>query len=409
MIAKSQSGQTRTQVLVVGAGVVGLLAALRLKQQGIDVRVIEQQSEAQAHSFPVVLHPQSLRLLTDLGLSAALFWRGRPVTRLAIYTEFERRAVLDLPKVKGVAPGLLTLPQDVLRQALLTGLGRLDVSIEYDTRLAALAQDERGVWGRLVERLPAGARQEEEATQESAFEVDYVIGADGYASTVRDALGVSLREHGSLTSYAFFDGASQRAGREAQLGISEDYVNAIYPLQDGTSRFSFQLGSSLNRAPDVDMLNELLAARMPWYADEVQHCSWAGVAEFRRALVERFGRGRVWLAGEAAHLTGPLGVQSLNIGLDEGNELALRMADALRNPARAGFGDEYGARRALQWQELLGLEERAALSARSPDWARRNLARIVPCLPASDADLDDLLAQLRVTPVSSHPEHSAES
>jgi hypothetical protein len=60
-----------------------------------------------------------------------------------------------------------------------------------------------------------------------------------------------------------------------------------------------------------------------------------------------------------------------------------------------------------QWRELLGLEERVALSSRSPAWARRYLPRLVSCLPASDADLDDLLDQLRLTPSSGRPHSRA--
>lgn len=410
MTSKRTLGQSRTQVLVVGAGPVGLLAALRLHEQGVAVRVIDQQSEQAAHSFPVVLHPQSLRLLNDLGLSAALFWRGRPVTRLAVYTDYERRAVLELPQVKGVAPGLLTLPQDVLRQALTNTLVRAGVPIEWNTRLAMLAQGEHSVWGRLIEHQAARSPLREASRPSGdAFDADYVIGADGYDSTVREALGIPLREHGSLQSYAFFDAVTSRAGREAQLTLADDFTNAVYPLQDGVSRFSFQMARSLNRVPDAELLGELLVSRLPWFAAEIGRCLWSGVAEFRCALAETFGRGRVWLAGEAAHLTGPLGVQSLNVGLDEANELALRMADALRRPARAGFGADYDAHRALQWRELLGIEERAALSARSPDWARRHLHRLVACLPASEADLDDLLEQLRLIPVSGHPAHAADA
>ena len=410
MISKSALGQSRTQILVVGAGPVGLLAALRLREQGIDVRVIDQQSEHAAHTFPVVLHPQSMRLLNDLGLSAALFWRGRPVTRLAVYTEYERRAVLDLPKVKGVAPGLLTLPQDVLRQTLTNALMRVGVPIEWNTRLAMLAQDERSVWGRLVEHQAARSPLREASRPSSdTFDADYVIGADGYDSTVREALTIPLHQHGSLASYAFFDALTPRAGAEAQLSISEDFANAVYPLQDGAARFSFQMARSLNRGPDAELLRELLVSRLPWFAADIGRCLWGGVAEFRSALAESFGRGRVWLAGEAAHLTGPLGVQSLNVGLDEANELAGRMADALRHPTRVDFGPDYDARRSLQWRELLGVDERAALSARSPEWARRHLHRLVACLPASEADLDELLEQLRLTPVSGRPEHAADA
>jgi 2-polyprenyl-6-methoxyphenol hydroxylase-like FAD-dependent oxidoreductase len=397
------SGSVRTQVLVVGAGPVGLLAAVRLRQRGVTVRIVEQQSEERTRSFPVVLHPHSLRLLNELGLAPALFWRGRPVTRLAVYTEYERRAVLDLPKVNGVAPGLLTLPQDVVRQTLLNALDRAGVAVEWNTRLTMLSQDDHGVWGRLLRDEPASSVRPGSSEVES-FDADYVIGADGYESTVREALGLPLVEHGGLTTFAFFDTLTHRSGREAQLALSEDFANAVYPLQDSIVRFSFQIQRGLSRAPDVQLLKELLAARLPWYAAELERCAWCGVAEFRKALVTRFGLGRVWLAGEAAHLTGPLGVHSLNIGLDEANELASSMADALEDSSSRDFGPEYDARRGLQWRELLGLEQRAEFSSRSPEWARRNLSRLIPCLPAADGDLDDLLDQLRVAPVSHAPE-----
>ena len=390
---------TRTQVLVVGAGPVGLMAALRLREQGVDVRIIDQQSEHAAHTFPVVLHPLTLRLLASLGLTDVLFWRGRPVSQLAVYTEGERRAVLDLPKVAGISSGALTLPQDVLRKALTNALGNRGVSIEWNMRLASLQQDERAARGWL--EANGGHRpavDEASVPRASSFEADYVIGCDGYDSAVREALGITLIEHGPLHSYAFFDATTSRAGSEAHLAVSELSSNAFYPLQSGLARFSFQLSGALDRAPDLSALRELITARLPWHHEQVETCEWGGVAEFRHALASDFGRGRVWLAGEAAHLTGPLGVQSLNVGLDEASELALGIGEALRHPTRLSFGEGYNAGRTLQWRELLGVSERASLGARSPAWAWRNLHRILSCLPASRRDLDDLLDQLRLTP-----------
>jgi 2-polyprenyl-6-methoxyphenol hydroxylase-like FAD-dependent oxidoreductase len=398
------SNSTRTQVLVVGAGPVGLMAALRLREQGVDVRIIDQQSELAAHTFPVVLHPLTLRLLASLGLTDVLFWRGRPVSQLAIYTEGERRAVLDLPKVTGVSSGALTLPQDVLRKALTNALGNRGVSIEWNMRLASLQQDERAARGWLeVNVSHRQAVDETSAPHASSFEADYVIGCDGYDSAVREALGITLVEHGSLHSYAFFDATTSRAGSEAQLAVSESSASAFYPLQGGLGRFSFQLTGALDRAADLSALRELITARLPWHNEQIETCEWGGVAEFRHALANELGRGRVWLAGEAAHLTGPLGVQSLNVGLDEASELALGIGEALRHPSRRSFGEDYNASRTLQWRELLGVSERASLGARSPAWAWRNLHRILSCLPASRRDLDDLLDQLRLTP-SSRPQ-----
>ncbi|HXK16203.1 MAG TPA: NAD(P)/FAD-dependent oxidoreductase [Polyangiaceae bacterium] len=407
----SSSPAKRTQVIVVGAGPVGLLAALRLRDQGIDVRIVEQHGEQGTQTFPVVLHPGSLRILGSLGLTEALYWRGRPINQLAIYTEGERRAVLDLPKAAGISPGALTLPQDVLRKALANALAVRGVDVEYGTRLVRLEQSADTVRGWL-ERAGSGSSltlATSSAHGVGGFEADYVIGADGYDSRVRTALGIELVEHGSLQSYAFFDALTRRAGVEAQLALSEESSNAVYPVQGGLARFSFQIARSLDEAPDVEALRELIASRLPWYAERIETLEWSAVAEFRHALVERFGVGRVWLAGEAAHLTGPLGVQSLNIGLDEASELGLRIGDALRHPSHAPFGDELDRKRRQQWRQLLGLEERAALGGRSPEWAWRHLGRLMSCLPASGSDLDDLLAQLRLTPSARPAEPDAAS
>ena len=375
------------------------MAALRLREQGVDVRVIDRHSEDSAHNFPVVLHPLTLRLLASLGLTDVLFWRGRPVSQLAIYTEGERRAVLDLPEVKGISSGALTLPQDVLRKSLALALRNRGVPVEWNTRLASLQQDDVAARGWLEAcSSQHDAPDPSTSLQTSSFEADYVIGCDGYDSAVREALGIRLIEYGYLHSYAFFDAVTGRAGTEAQLAVSEVSSNAFYPLQSGLARFSFQLTGALDRAPDLSALRELITARLPWHGEHVETCEWGGVAEFRHALASQFGRGRVWLAGEAAHLTGPLGVQSLNVGIDEASELAVRIADVLRHPSRGNFGDDYNARRIRQWQELLGVTQRATLGARAPAWAWRNLDRILSCLPASGRDLDDLLDQLRLTP-----------
>jgi len=254
------------------------------------VRIVDQQSELGMHSFLVVLHPATLCVLSSLGLTDALFWRGRPVSHLAIYTEGERRAVLDLPRAAGISPGALTLPQDVLRKALTNALGNRGVSIEWNTQLSVLEQDERGARGWLETSL-AGSPDPGPPDSRTGFEADYVIGADGYDSAVRRALGIDLVGHGPLHSYAFFDATTRRAGTEAQLAISEASSNAFYPLQGGIGRFSFQLTGGLDRAPDLNALNELIAARLPWHGEQVETCEWGGVAEFRHALATQFGPG----------------------------------------------------------------------------------------------------------------------
>lgn len=387
----------RTQVLVVGAGPVGLLAALRLRQRGVSVRLVDQQPEHRAHTFPVVFHPQSLRLLAELGVTAAMYWRGRPVTRLAIATERERRAVLELPRVRELGAGALTLPQDTLRQALVNALLDLGVTVEYDTRLDVLQQDESGVWGRLQHERPAQMLLGSRRAEVRAFQADFVVGADGYESTVRASLGIQLEDHGRLESFAFFDATTSSSAKEALLALAQGTASSVYPLQGGQARFSFQLSRSLHQAPDLGTLRQLIASRLPWFEGEIISCDWAGVAEFRCALASSFGRGRIWLAGEAAHLTGPLGVQSLNIGLDEANELALRISGSLQTQLAPTFGAHYGAQRRRQWRRVLGLSDSVAPRPNARDWTERYLGQLMTSLPASGPDLGVLLAQLRAS------------
>jgi 2-polyprenyl-6-methoxyphenol hydroxylase-like FAD-dependent oxidoreductase len=109
----------RSPVLIVGAGPVGLVAAIHLREQGFPVRVIDEQTADSKRTYPVVLHPRTLRILSSLGVSAPLEWRGHAITRLAIYCESERRAVLELPAAGEMSAGAMTLPQDVLRRALM--------------------------------------------------------------------------------------------------------------------------------------------------------------------------------------------------------------------------------------------------------------------------------------------------
>jgi 2-polyprenyl-6-methoxyphenol hydroxylase-like FAD-dependent oxidoreductase len=135
---------------------------------------------------------------------------------------------------------------------------------------------------------------------------------------------------------------------------------------------------------------------MPWYAAQAENFEWSGSAEFHPALADRFGEGRVGLAGDAAHSTGPLGAQSLNVGIHEADDLARRIVEQLHASAATPFGPRYAEQRRLEWQRLFGLGSSRPQSPRSQDWVRRNLSQLLPSLPASGDDLDDLLEQLHV-------------
>jgi 2-polyprenyl-6-methoxyphenol hydroxylase-like FAD-dependent oxidoreductase len=166
--------------------------------------------------------------------------------------------------------------------------------------------------------------------------------------------------------------------------IEKDRVGGYWPLPGGRCRFSFPIDAAEQHLPDAAHLRELLASRAPWFRGEIGGIEWTAVALFERKLATSFGAGRVWMAGDAAHLTGPLGGQSMNVGLREADDLADRLVRVLRQRDSVGLLEEYDASRAAEWRSLFG--------AHSPYGSRRSL--LLPCVPASGDDLEALLGQL---------------
>jgi 2-polyprenyl-6-methoxyphenol hydroxylase-like FAD-dependent oxidoreductase len=136
---------------------------------------------------------------------------------------------------------------------------------------------------------------------------------------------------------------------------------------------------------------------MPWHSTAARTVEWSGTRPFRKAVVERFGHGRIWLAGDAAHVTSPLGAQSLNVGLREARDLVSGVSACLDGRDLEHLVAGYGEQRRLEWRRLLGLDGKPAARRATPVWASAHLDELVSALPASGDDLDDLLDQLGLT------------
>jgi 2-polyprenyl-6-methoxyphenol hydroxylase-like FAD-dependent oxidoreductase len=389
-----------TPVLIVGAGLVGLVAAVRLREQGVDVRVIDELPAGAKRSQALVLHPRTLRTLSSLGVGAALDWRSHDVTRLAVYTDGQRRALLDLPSAGEVGAGAKTLQEAALHESLLRRLSELGTDVEWQTSFVALKQSPTQVRARLVRREWVESAQPhlgpalEESGQEQV-DAEFIVGADGPASTLRRALGIAWLAMGQKQRYAFYETPDEHAGCEASLVIHEGLGSSVYPLPNGIARFSFEIREQDRQAPRVMQLRDLLGARMPWYAASADTFEWSGEAEVNPGMAQSFGAGRVWLTGEAAHSTGLLGAQSVNVGMFEANDLAWRIARAL-DPSGAQLGLGYAQQRHLEWLRLFGLYPNLPLVGRAEAWVKRNISAVLPSLPATGDDLDDLLDQLHV-------------
>ena len=150
----------------------------------------------------------------------------------------------------------------------------------------------------------------------------------------------------------------------------------------------------------MERLNQLIAARAPWCAARPTQIYWSTVASFDWRLARSFGRGGVWLAGDAAHQAGPVGVHSMNSGLVEACELAGRISQIQRAGGAPSLLEEFATETRQAWQWLLGAGQAVRALPGADAWVRRRAPRIFAGIPASGDDLEPLLAQIGLTAAS---------
>lgn len=399
------------EVLVVGAGPVGLFAALTLAELGIRVQIVDQERRPAARSYALALHPQSLRLLGEAGLADELVPMAHRVSSMAFYEGRERRAAVDLSLLPGPLPCVAVLPQQILEGALESRLLRRGVPVLWNHRVSEIALTP-GAAVAEVERLERYSGEQAVVKERFDVRADFILGADGHRSLIRKSIAEPFEEMGPAELFAIFEvTASGPAEHEAKVVFHEGKAGVLWPLGGRRFRWSLEIEDwegfeeprfKSRHFPQVgddpfpylvrEKLHELLAERAPWFTEDVGEILWSMAVRFERRLAGRFGRGRAWLAGDAAHLTSPIGSQSMNGGLSEAHDLAQRLASILREDYPLSLLDRYETTRRAEWRRLLSGEIQAGPAA--GPWVREHAQRLLPCLPASGDDLAVLMNQI---------------
>lgn len=394
------SVRRETEVLIVGAGPVGLFTALALAARGIDVTIVDRESRGAEHSYALVLHSRTLELLDGLGLAGRLVERGYKVERVAFHDGRDRCAELDLSALGGRFPFILVLSQSALESVLREGLEEKSVRIAWNHRVSGLQPIPDAVSAEIaeLERTAGGypiLQMRWVTSKVHKTRASIVVGADGFHSFTRETAGIVWGTLGRPQSFGLVEFTSDFEPRhESHVVLAKEFTSLLWPLGGGRFRFSFEIDDPAKFDPTPEKLRELARERAPWFVSSVGDVSWTPTVTFERRLTERFGKGRIWLAGDAAHLTGPAGGQSMNVGLKEGHDLAGRLADIVRGKTPVSALESYDAERLAEWRSLLSIDPRLKPLSSASDWVRERAARILPCVPASGEPLKRLLAQI---------------
>lgn len=378
------------QVVIVGAGPVGLSTALRLSGFGISCVVLEAQADLPEDLRASTFHPPTLDMLDGYGLAAPLIAKGlvSPEWQIRMHESGER-VVFDLSVLKDdtAHPFRLQCEQSKLCRLLLARLqDDPNVRIIFDARVDTVAQDADGVV----------AHVRTESGKTFAVAGLLLVAADGGRSQVRQRLGVDM--HGetypettilATTRFAFeshLEGLSNvnyvwtRQGTYSLLRLPDLWRCSLYP-DAGES-----IEDALTPAAIERKLQRIVPRDTPYDVMEIRPY------RVHRKIVENFRIGRILLAGDAAHLNSPSGGMGMNGGIHDAFALTSAIADMWPNGDLARLDCYDRSRRPIAAEEILGQahENRSRMQERDGERRREAFAN----LQAIVADRDRLRTHL---------------
>ena len=325
--------------MVVGAGPTGLVAGCELARRGVPVRVIDKLAAPTDESRAIVVHARSLEMFAQMGIVDALIESGVKTRAMQMYSGKKRLVKVPLSNVESAYPFTVTTAQTETERILGERLVQLGGRVERGAELTALEQD--GDQVQVTIRRAGG--QTERAT------AAYVVGADGGHSAVRAGVGTQLE--GSFKGERFALGDV-----EADHHLETDSMYTmfsgqgpllLFPMRGQRMRIIAQVhGSEPGAAPSSPTVADLQALVDERGGDlKITAAHWTTEFEIHHAQVPAYRHGRVFLAGDAAHVHSPAGGQGMNTGMQDAFNLGWKLAAVLNDEGGEALLESYHAER----------------------------------------------------------------
>lgn len=341
-----------TDILICGAGAAGLTLAIDLARRHVAFRIIDRMDGPFRGSRGKGIQPRSQEIFEDLGILDRVVAAGGVYPPQREYRDdggFAESAAVAVTPATAAEPYHIPLlvPQFLTECVMREHLAELGQSVEYGCMLEGFAQDSESVTVRVAN--PQGGK---------SLRVRYLVGADGGGSFVRHALKIGFPGKTLGVRAVVADVVLEGLGRDAWHRFNEASMEkqmSLCPLA-GTDLFQLQAPVPLEGEVDLSAegLTAMIAQRTRRREIVIRSVAWASAFNMNARLADRYRDGRIFIAGDAAHIHPPTGGQGLNTSLQDAYNIGWKLA-AVMNGASATLLDTYEEERRPIAAQMLGL------------------------------------------------------
>jgi 2-polyprenyl-6-methoxyphenol hydroxylase-like FAD-dependent oxidoreductase len=359
----------KSQILIVGAGPTGLVLAAELRNRGVNCRLVDKAAQASAQSRALAIHARTLEIFEKMGIISEVLKSGWQSQAFTVFAGKKQLVRMTFSELESSYHFVLSLPQTETERILEENFTKTGGIVERSTTLIGVIQNAQCASVQL--KLPDGKIER--------TDFDFVIGCDGAHSDVRRLLEVDFPGSPYPEQYVLAD-----IDFESSLNLTDHYVFSgtrgiagFHPLSRNGARIFAHLGRIRKDKhanaeigypePTLEELQSLIDERGPGNVT-IKKLNWLSMHKVQHRQVNSYQQGRVFLAGDAAHIHSPTGGQGMNLGIQDAYNLAWKLALVQHKQAPRTLLSSYSEERHLVGKQVTVMSDLFTLinNVRSP-------------------------------------------